>query len=77
MKSLNLREVALNTEVQHFTDSENERHMTVQMPNGNSLHVNTTTGRVVSTTGNRVDYHGKLTVLQFVALQQQLLTYKN
>lgn len=77
MKSLNLKEVAKNTEVQHFTDSEHENHMTVQMPNGNSLHVNTTTGRVVSTTGNRVDYHGKLTVLQFVALQQQLLTYKN
>lgn len=74
MRSLNLREVAMNTEVQHFTDSENERHMTVQMPNGNSLHVNTTTGRVVSTTGNRVDYHGKLTVLQFMMLQRQLLT---
>lgn len=73
MKSLNLREVALNTEVQHFTDELGESQMTVQMPNGNSLHVNTTTGRVVSTTGNKVDYHGKLTVLQFVALQQQLL----
>ena len=73
MNSLNLKEVALNTEVQHFTDELGESQMTVQMPNGNSLHVNTTTGRVVSTTGNRVDYHGKLTVLQFVALQQQLL----
>lgn len=73
MKSLNLREVALNTEVQHFTDELGESQMTVQMPNGNSLQVNTTTGRVVSTAGNRVDYHGKLTVLQFVALQQQLL----
>ena len=43
-------------------------------PNGNSLQVNTTTGRVVSTTGNRVNYHGKLTVLQFMMLQRQLLT---
>lgn len=77
MKSLNLREVALNKEVKHFTDELGESQMTVQMPNGNSLQVNTTTGRVVSTTGNRVDYHGKLTVLQFVALQQQLLNYKN
>lgn len=77
MKSLNLRKVALNTEVQHFTDELGESQMTVQMPNGNSLHVNTSTGRVVSTRGNRVDYHGKLTVLQFVTLQQQLLTYKN
>ncbi len=74
MKSLNLRKVALNTEVQHFTDSENERHMTVQMPNGNSLHVNTTTGRVVSTRGNRVNYHGILTVLQFMQLEKMLLT---
>ena len=74
MSNLQLQEVANNTVVRHFTDSEHERHMTVEMPNGNSLHVNTTTGRVVSTTGNRVDYHGKLTVLQFVALQQQLLT---
>ena len=73
MRSLNLREVAMNTEVQHFTDELGESQMTVKMPNGNSLQVNTTTGRVVSTTGNRVDYHGKLTVLQFVALQQQLL----
>ncbi|MBR2369001.1 MAG: hypothetical protein IKA83_02465 [Paludibacteraceae bacterium] len=77
MKSLNLRKVALNTEVQHYTDELGESQMTVQMPNGNSLHVNTTTGRVVSTTGNKVDYHGKLTVLQFVALQMKLLTYKN
>lgn len=75
--SLNLKEVAMNTEVQHFTDELGESQMTVQMPNGNSLHVNTTTGRVVSTTGNRVDYHGKLTVLQFVALQMKLLTNKN
>ena len=74
MKSLNLKEVAMNTEVQHFTDELGESQMTVQMPNGNSLQVNTTTGRVVSTAGNRVDYHGKLTVLQFVALQQRLLT---
>lgn len=73
MKSLNLKEVVMNTEVQHFTDELGESQMTVQMPNGNSLQVNTTTGRVVSTAGNRVDYHGKLTVLQFVALQQQLL----
>ena len=73
MKSLNLSEVAMNTEVHHFTDELGESQMTVQMPNGNSLQVNTTTGRVVSTTSNRVDYHGKLTVLQFVALQQQLL----
>lgn len=74
MSNSQLQEVAANTVVQHFTDSEYENHMTVHMPNGNSLHVNTTTGRVVSTTGNRVDYHGKLTVLQFVALQQRLLT---
>lgn len=74
MKSLNLREVAQNTEVQHFTDELGESQMTVQMPNGNSLQVNTTTGRVVSTIGNRVDYHGKLTVLQFVTLQMKLLT---
>ena len=74
MKSLNLKDVAMNTEVQHFTDELGESQMTVQMPNGNSLQVNTSTGRVVSTTGNKVDYHGKLTVLQFVALQQQLLT---
>lgn len=73
MKSLNLTEVAMNTEVQHFKDELGESQMTVLMPNGNSLQVNTTTGRVVSTTGNRVDYHGKLTVLQFIALQQQLL----
>lgn len=77
MSSLILKEVAMNTDVQHFTDELGESQMTVQMPNGNSLHVNTSTGRVVSTTGNRVDYHGKLTVLQFVALQMKLLTNKN
>lgn len=74
MSNSQLLEVANNTVVRHFTDSENERHMTVQMPNGNSLHVNTTTGRVVSTIGNRVEYHGILTVLQFMQLEKMLLT---
>lgn len=74
MSNSQLQEVANNTVVKHFTDSENEKHMTVDMPNGNSMEVNTTKGWVISTCRNKVQYHGVLTVAQFVALQQQLLT---